>query len=57
MFSVKVERSKMSIKSDEVNFLVYRYLLESGKAAEIPQSRLSVCVCVRFPAFCFHVWC
>lgn len=29
----------MSVTSDEVNFLVYRYLQESGKGADTPGSR------------------
>lgn len=31
--------AKMSVTSDEVNFLVYRYLQESGKGADTPGSR------------------
>lgn len=48
----------MSFSSDEVNFLVYRYLQESGKKKvqlPTPQQNLNVAF-LRFPTFCIHVW-
>ena len=56
----------MSFSSDEVNFLVYRYLQESGKAngsmfifpvsyKDIINISPLVCLC-RLPAFCLHIW-
>ena len=44
----------MSIKSDEVNFLVYRYLLESGRVLD--QFFLLTDVKNRFSAFCIYIF-
>lgn len=46
----------MSISSDEVNFLVYRYLQESGKCENTttPYSSLSILSDLHY--VCFYTW-
>lgn len=51
----------MSFSSDEVNFLVYRYLQESGKSADLDtdlsetHSFCRLCSISRLPSFRIHV--